>query len=173
MTRSIDNDFIEQVNKHLGIAHKVCRMHFLQAAEQEDVLQEMMFQLWRSYKSYNRAAKFSTWMYRVCLNTALTHLRSNRKMATVPFSEDHLQIADSSVSNKKTETELLMQAISTLPPINKSIILLYLEDLTYQEIADITGFTKSNVSVRIVRIKKQLEYILAEKYKSINHDDYR
>jgi len=173
MTRSIDKDFIEQVNQHLGIAHKVCRMHFSQAEEQEDVLQEMMFQLWRSYKSYTGAAKFSTWMYRVCLNTALAQLRSNKKTATVPFSADHLQIPDSSVSNKKTDTELLMQAIAVLPPINKSIILLYLEDLSYQEIADITGFTRSNVSVRIVRIKQQLENILADKYKSIDHDNIR
>lgn len=173
MTRSIDNDFIEQVNKHLGIAHKVCRMHFSQPEEQEDVLQEMMFQLWRSYKSYNGAAKFSTWMYRVCLNTALSHLRSKKKMATVPFSQDHLQIPDSPNSNKKQETALLMEAIAALPPINRSIILLYLEDLSYQEIADITGFTKSNISVRIVRIKNQLENMLAEKYKSIHHDDNR
>lgn len=173
MARSIDKDFIEQVNQHLGIAHKVCRMHFSQPEEQEDVLQEMMFQLWRSYKSYNGAAKFSTWMYRVCLNTALAQLRCSKRMATVPFSQDHLQIPDSSISTKKKETELLMQAIAALSPINRSIILLYLEDLSYQEIADITGFTKSNVSVRIVRIKQELENRLAEKYKSMYHDDNR
>jgi RNA polymerase sigma-70 factor (ECF subfamily) len=107
-------------------------------------------------------------MYRVCLNTALAQLRSNKKAATVPFSEDHLQIPSSPASNKKQETELLMEAIRALSPINRSIILLYLEDLSYQEIADITGFTRSNVSVRIVRIKQELENLLAEKYKSIS-----
>ncbi|WP_298733399.1 sigma-70 family RNA polymerase sigma factor [uncultured Chitinophaga sp.] len=172
MARSIDKEFIDQVNQHLGIAHKVCRMHFQQPEEQEDALQEMMFQLWRSYNSYNGAAKFSTWMYRVCLNTALAQLRSKKKVV-VPFSPDHLQIPSSPDSKKKQETELLMEAIAALSPVNKSIILLYLEDLSYQEIADITGLTRSNVSVRIVRIKQQLEEILSEKYKSMNYDDFR
>lgn len=154
-------DFLGQINANIGIAHKVCRIYFRDTVDREDVMQEMMYQLWRSHKNFDGRSKFSTWMYSVCLNTALTYrrkIKSNESLSKV-----HNQIPASPASNKEEVTEMLSQAISTLSEVNKAIILLYLEDMSYDEIAEITGLTRSNVSVRIMRAKKELEEKLKDK----------
>jgi RNA polymerase sigma factor (sigma-70 family) len=99
-------------------------------------------------------------MYSVCLNTALTYRKKLKKSESL--STVHNQIPASPASNKEEVTEMLSQAISTLSEVNKAIMLLYLEDMSYDEIAEITGLTRSNVSVRIVRAKKELEGKLKE-----------
>lgn len=156
MKEPLDNDFIKEINQNISIAHKVCNIYYFSSDEREDVFQEMMYQLCRAYPRFQRKAKFSTWMYRVCLNTALTALRKN-KHTKESVSLSHYQIADETDSQPDENMLLLYKAIEKLSPVNKAIILLYLEDLSYEEIADITGLTRSNVSVRLVRIKKELE----------------
>lgn len=163
MADPVDSSFIQQINQSIGIAHKVCRIYFTDPDERDDVLQEMMYQLWRSYARFDGRSKFSTWMYSVCLNTALTYTRKRKKEKTESLSATHHQIADEPSGNQEESIALLFDAIGTLSPLNKAIVLLYLEDLTYEEIATITGLTKSNVSVRLVRIKKELEIILKQK----------
>ena len=157
METALDQTFIEQLNRHLGIAHKVCGLYFDDAAEKQDVVQEMLYQLWRSYPGFDGRSKFSTWMYSVCLNTALTYRRRERKHKSQPLSTSHHQLAEEPAGDQEESLQQLHQAIATLSPLNKAIVLLYLEDLRYEEIAQITGLTKSNVSVRLVRIKKELE----------------
>lgn len=163
MADQLDGSFIEHINQNLGIAHKVCRIYFQDVDEREDVLQEMMYQLWRSYPRFDGRSKFSTWMYRVCLNTALTYRRKIKKEKTESLSLLHHQIADQPSGNQEEAITLLFDAIATLSPVNKAIVLLYLENMSYEEIAAITGLTKSNVSVRLVRIKKELEIQLKAK----------
>jgi RNA polymerase sigma-70 factor (ECF subfamily) len=152
-----DHKFIQDINQNLGIAHKVCHVYFSGSDEREDVLQEMMYQLWRSYPSFQGQSKFSTWMYRVCLNTALTYLRKAKKHKHATISLEHHQIPDIATGELDEQIKLLFEAIGILSPVNKAIVLLYLEDISYEEIAHITGLSKSNVSVRLVRIKKVLE----------------
>jgi RNA polymerase sigma-70 factor (ECF subfamily) len=142
---------LDLINANLGIAHKVCNIYFREPADREDAFQEMMYQLWRSYDRFDGRSKFSTWMYGVCLNTALTYKRKLKE--SEPLSNVHNQIPE---VVKDDITDLLNAAISTLPPVNKAIMLLYLDELSYEEIASIVGLTKSNISVRIVRIKKEL-----------------
>jgi RNA polymerase sigma factor (sigma-70 family) len=154
-------DFLDQINANIGIAHKVCNIYFRDSADREDVIQEMMYQLWRSHQTFDGRSKFSTWMYSVCLNTALTYRRKVRKNESL--SKAHHQIPASPKSDKEEIAEILSQAISILSEVNKAIMLLYLEDMSYDEIADITGLTRSNVSVRIMRAKKELESILKDK----------
>jgi len=163
MSEHIDNTFIQHINQNLGVAHKVSRIYFQDADHRKDVLQEMMYQLWRSYPHFDGHSKFSTWMYSVCLNTALTYKRKNKKQKTESLSLVHDQIPESSSTNKEEAINFLFDAISMLSPLNKAIMLLYLDDLSYDEIADITGLTKSNVSVKLVRIKRELEQLLKEK----------
>ena len=150
-------DFLEQINSNIGIAHKVCNIYFRDSDEREDVMQEMMYQLWRSHKSFDGRSKFSTWMYRVCLNTVLTYRRKNKNDRKESLSNVHHQIAAPQPNGKEETMEMLSKAIESLSPVNKAIILLYLEDMSYEEIATITGLTKTNVSVRIMRAKKELE----------------
>lgn len=162
MNKQIDSNFLEVINQNIGIAHKVCRIYFQDADEREDLLQEMMYQLWRSYPRFDGHSKFSTWMYSVCLNTALTYKRKTVKHKVERLSESHHQIAEQHTGTNHEDIRLLYDAIATLSSLNKAIILLYLENMSYDEIASITGLTKSNVSVKLVRIKKELELRLSE-----------
>ena len=145
---------LDLINANMGIAHKVCNTYFREPADREDALQEMMYQLWRSYGRFDGRSKFSTWMYGVCLNTALTYERKNRSK-NEELTEAHDRIEE--VNDDDEKIELLAKQIETLSPVNKAIMLLYLEEMSYEEIAEITGLTKSNVSVRIVRAKKELK----------------
>lgn len=157
MTEALDQAFLSEVNKNLGIAHKVARLYFTDPDERDDVIQEMMYQLWRSYRRFSGRSKFSTWMYSVCLNTALTYVRKSSRRRSEPLSETHMQIADTISEGKEEKITRMYQAIGKLSPLNKAIIMLYLDDLSYEEIASVTGLTKSNVGVRLVRIKGELE----------------
>jgi RNA polymerase sigma factor (sigma-70 family) len=157
MKDSLNDAFIQQINQNLGIAHKICRIYFIDADDRDDVLQEMMYQLYKSYTSFNERSKFSTWMYSVCLNTALTYRRKDRTRKHEVLTTAHEQIAAPIVSDKAEAINSLYKAVSTLPPLSRAIVLLYLEDMSYDEIAEITGLSKANVGVRLVRIKRSLE----------------
>jgi RNA polymerase sigma factor (sigma-70 family) len=171
MNSSLEDQFLEDLNKNMGIIHRVCTTYFFyENEEREDVLQEIIYQLWKSYPSFNGASQFSTWMYKVAINTAITHIRKNKKAhqkekLTAQFN----QVAESNEQvHLEEKIKWLYAAIDTLSQVDKAIILLYLEEHSYEEIAAITGLTKTNVSVRLVRIKKALE----EKFKTIITNQY-
>lgn len=167
MADHLDSTFIGHINQNLGIAHKVGRIYFEDDDEREDVLQEMMYQLWRSYPGFDGRSKFSTWMYRVCLNTAITYLRKNKKGKNETLSLEHYQIADTVSEDMEEAITLLLHAIGNLSGLNKAIVLLYLDNISYGEIASVTGLSRSNVGVRLIRIKKELEKQLRTKIKAI------
>nr|WP_294944037.1 sigma-70 family RNA polymerase sigma factor [uncultured Mucilaginibacter sp.] len=157
--------FINHINENIGIIHKICNIYFTDADDRKDAYQEILYQLWRSYASFKGDAKFSTWMYKVALNTAITyHRKSNRQHNTNMLAEDLEQFAGSDEQQHVNERmALLYAAINTLNATDKAISLLYLEDNSYDEIAAITGLSKTNVSVRLVRVKLKLK----EKLKNI------
>jgi len=157
MEAPLEDIFIETVNQNIGIAHKVCRIYFPNEADREDVLQEMFYQLWRSYPAFRGESKFTTWMYRVCLNTALTYFKKSKKNQSETLSPSHQNIPDSAAERSGDDTATLYAMIERLSPLNKSIVLLYLEGYRYEEISAITGLTLSNVSVKLVRIKQELK----------------
>ncbi|MEO8234597.1 MAG: sigma-70 family RNA polymerase sigma factor [Flavobacterium sp.] len=154
---NLSKSFLIQINQNTGILHKVSKIYFDGKEDREDVIQEMMYQLWHSFSTFNGNSKFSTWMYRVCINTALTYNRKNRKkiVITVPNIPDTIEVLDN--DSLEESIVILMHCISKLTKLNKAIILLFFENLTYEEIASITGLSKSNVSVRLVRIKREIE----------------
>jgi RNA polymerase sigma factor (sigma-70 family) len=163
MANDIDSTFLNLINENLGIAHKITRVYFDDPASREDVIQEMMYQLWRSFKSFDNRSKFSTWMYRVCLNTALTHFTKAKRTQSESLATHHQDIPD--VGNDDDEMNTLLVAISTLSKLDRAIVLLYLEDMSYDEIAVVTGLSHGNVSVRLFRIRKKLEAVV----KRLNH----
>jgi RNA polymerase sigma-70 factor (ECF subfamily) len=160
MSDHIDSSFIRMINTHIGIAVKISRVYGQNLEEREDLLQEMMYQLWRSFSGFDHRSKFSTWMYRVCLNTALTFKRKTLQGKVESLSLEHYEIPDQAIENREEAIAMLYKAIATLTPLNKAVIMLSLEELSYEEIAQITGLSRSNVSVRLVRIKKELEKLL-------------
>ncbi len=142
-----------------GIIHKVCSIYCDQEEDRQDLFQEILAQLWKSYRGFRNESKFSTWMYRVALNTAITSFKKNRRYPSVSrLTGDNYQIADDSCSQETDENiALLKQAIAKLSGIEKSIILLYLENKSYEEIAEITGITQNYVRVKMNRIKTKLK----------------
>ncbi|WP_128547357.1 RNA polymerase sigma factor [Larkinella soli] len=157
MTDRLEQTFLEQINDHLGIAHKVCRIYFQDQEERADLLQEMLYQLWKSYPDFGGRSRFTTWMYRVCLNTALGWRKKSKRKGWESLALRHQQIPEPAADPGEEHRQALFRAIATLSPLNKAIVFLYLDEVSYEEIAGITGLTRSNVSVRLVRIKKELE----------------
>lgn len=159
--------FTELIENNKGIVHKVALIFSRTLHDKEDLYQEICLQLWRSFESYRGDAKLSTWLYRVALNTAISSVRTkNRNIETVALvPERHYQIKD---PEKDEMTASLFQAIGLLQNIDRAIVLLWLEEKTYEEISEITGLTKTAVSVRLVRVRKKLEEIL----KKLENEQY-
>jgi RNA polymerase sigma factor (sigma-70 family) len=139
---------------------RICRFYERDRGLQEDLYQEICFQAWRSFKSFEGKAQASTWLYRVAVNTALGHVRKNSKRKTEGLAESHYQVAQAPAVERQLEQEeqmrALHRAIAHLGKLDQTLILLYLEELDYKEMAEVTGLTVSNVGVRLNRIRKKL-----------------
>lgn len=155
---TLDKDFVELIRIHQKLVHKVCNVYCYTIEDRKDLFQDIVLQLWRSYPSFKGRASLSTWMYRVALNTAITQQRK-KKTQTVPLEQVTNQ--EPIDDDQQYDHALLKALINELDKIDKSLILLYLEQKNYTEIAEILGLSKTNVSVKLVRIKKKL----AKKFK--------
>jgi len=147
------------MEKNRGIIHKICLMYTSNLADKEDLYQEISLQLWRSFRTYRSESKFSTWLYRVALNTAISSVRKDRKrIETVQLGQsDHFVGRD---SEQEGMTQMLFKAVSSLNKVDRAIILLWLEEKKYAEISEVMGISQSAVSVRLVRIRERLKSIM-------------
>lgn len=137
-------------------------MYCDQEEERRDLFQEVVLQLWRAYDSFRGQAKVSTWMYRIALNTAITGFRKQKRrphMETLPDSSTVLPSYDPDYEQDE-KRKLLYQAIDQLSEIEKAIVMLHLEDHSYDEIAEIVGITSNHVGVKLNRIKGKLRKIM-------------
>lgn len=150
--------FVQLVNEHQNIIHKICRLYRNTREDREDLFQEIVFQLWKSAPSFSARAKFSTWLYRVALSTALASFR--KKTIAVVYTETLPETADNTTGNGQEQQ--LWQALSRLPDSDKALMALYLENLSYQEIGDILGVTHNNVGVKLTRAKNRLQQLLKQ-----------
>ncbi|MCW3121390.1 MAG: polymerase, sigma-24 subunit, subfamily [Flavipsychrobacter sp.] len=157
-TAQLTHDFTELIKQHERIIHKVCNLYIINNPEDyKDLYQEIILQTWTAFPKFKHDAKVSTWLYRIALNTAISHKRSgSRKISAVPFDADLAQVADGKDS-ADDEYLLLWQLIRQLPQLEKALILLYLEDNSYEEIAAIMGLTVTNTGTRLGRIKEKLK----------------
>lgn len=152
--------FIDVLEQNHNRILRICRFYERNPSEQEDLYQEICFQAWRSFDSFQGKAQLNTWLYRVAVNTALGHVRKASKRNTEGIKESHYQLhieakADAALE-KNEQMEALYKAIGSLNKLERTLILLYLEELDYKEMASITGLTVNNVGVRLNRIKKKL-----------------
>lgn len=160
----LKESFVESINDHLDIIHKVSNVYAHTTEDREDLFQEIIYQLWRSYGSYRKEAKFSTWMYRVAINTALMTLRKcSPDYENLAIPVETIKYEEQTGSGE--EIEILYKAINQLNCSEKAIILLYLEQKSYREIAEVIGLTEKNISVKIVRIKEKLQKKISNYYK--------
>ena len=155
-TTAIKKAFTEMIAQNKGIIYKVSSSYCSKKADREDLAQEIILNLWKSFPRFEEVYKFSTWMYRIALNVAISYYRrETRTVIHAPFDES-LVIFDE-VSEEDENVSLLFRFIGELREMDRSVILLYLEDKGYREIAEITGITETNVATKISRIKQILK----------------
>ena len=151
-------EFIEIIKENEGLIYKVTKVYSYSKEDEQDLYQEIVYQLWKSFSSFRNESKISTWMYRIALNTSIAHLnKEKRKRDHVPVDESLLNNTDTTDFLMDERSEVLFALIKKLNDVEKGIILLYLEGKTYAEIAGITGFTSSNVATRLGRIKQKIK----------------
>jgi RNA polymerase sigma-70 factor, ECF subfamily len=151
------------MEKNQGIIFKVSSMYCPNKECRKDLFQEIIMQLWRSFPSYNGKSKFSSWMYRVAINTAISQFRKDKR-SKIDFVSDISEnfLNEELFEEKEERIQILQKAIGKLSKGEKAIIILYMDDYPYEEIAEIVGISISNVGVKINRIKKKLQQILKE-----------
>lgn len=149
--------FLQELERHQGIIHKICRIYRQTVEDREDLFQEIVFQLWRSAPGFRGEAAFSTWMYRIALSTAIATFR--RKKPDIRYLPELPEHAEAPEPHSHRE-EALLEALSRLEPDEKALITLYLEDLSYREIAGITGLTENAVGARLSRLRKKIQQLI-------------
>ncbi len=161
------SEFQHIIDQHYAILYKIARVYSQDKADFEDLYQEMLIQLWQSFSRFQKQSKLSTYIYRVVLNTALTHQRkAKRQVQAIPLEDQAFRLPDTSVQfaakahEKEKKIDLLYQCINALKKEDRAIILLHLEGKSYEEMAEIMGLSTSNIGVRLLRLKKKLQKLL-------------
>jgi RNA polymerase sigma-70 factor (ECF subfamily) len=157
-------EFVNRVHEHRAMLHKVCNLYCFSAHDRQDLFQEIIVQLWKSWPKFRGEAKFGTWLYRIALNTAITGLRKQKKQfrsidpgglpaetPDIPYPEE-----------KEEQLQQLYVAIGQLTEVEKALVMLYLEDKSYDEMEEILGMNQNNLRVKMNRIKEKLRKITRE-----------
>jgi RNA polymerase sigma-70 factor (ECF subfamily) len=157
---SAKDKFLTIIQENKKLIFKVCNSYCKDEEDRKDLVQEVIIQLWKSFPNYNPQYKLSTWMYRIALNVAISFYRKEhpRKERTIQIDDILINIADDNPQHDLDEkVGLLHTFINQLDELNKALMLLYLDDNSYKEIADILGITETNVATKISRIKQRLK----------------
>lgn len=151
-----------ELGNNQNIVHKVCTLYTNDRDSHKDLFQEITIQLWKAYPKFRGESKFSTWMYRVALNTAITlYRKSKRTIQTQDYESVVFKIkADTYDQTEEQQLKLMYGAVKQLGDIEKALVFLYLEDKNYTEIAETLGITEVNARVKMNRIKNKLRTIL-------------
>jgi RNA polymerase sigma-70 factor (ECF subfamily) len=160
-----EKEFMDKIIQNEDIIYKICNIYSPSYEDRQDLKQEIIYQLWRSYTSFRGDSKFQTWMYRVALNTAIYY---NKKKVLLTTDLSNVEVEEEE-GLKELEEQLrqLYLAIRTLNQLDRAIIFLYLEKRSYEQIGEITGTSTKNVSVRIVRIKEKLRQIIKKQVNNV------
>ena len=150
-----EKKFTQMVREQKSTIYLVCYMFSKDKSEVDDLVQEVLLNLWRGFGSFEGRSDIRTWVYRVSLNTCISSARKKKRFGTLPLNMDIDLFDESDADNR--QTGLLHRRISRLQPFDRAIVLLWLENLSYEEIGQIVGISTKNVSVRLVRIKEQLK----------------
>jgi RNA polymerase sigma factor (sigma-70 family) len=151
------SEFVDIIKENEGLIYKVAKLYTNSRENEQDLYQEIVYQLWKSFPSFRNDAKPSTWMYRVALNTSIGYLdKEKRKGNHLPIDDFLLNTAEATNTLKEERFAIMYAHIKALNTIEKGIIFLYLEGKSYEEIAGITGFSVTNIGTRLGRIKQKL-----------------
>jgi RNA polymerase sigma-70 factor, ECF subfamily len=158
----LDGDFLALLNEYRGAVHRVCRNYANGIDDREELLQEIVYQLWRAFPSYRREAAPITWIYRIALNTAISALRRRtRRPPHVPL-EAAPEPASAPAGSDSSQVELLYRAMRRLGEVERGLLLCYLDGLSYREIGDVLGISETNVGARLSRTRARLQELVKE-----------
>ena len=155
-------DFLHQLRENQGIIHKICRIYTDNIHDHEDLFQEIVIQTWKSYSDYRGDSKFSTWIYKIGLNTALALFKKkNYKKEELHENLTHFKIYDDNNHEEKdAQIQAMYDAIHLLSDVEKALIMMFLEDKPYKEISEILGITEGNARVKMNRTKEKLRTLI-------------
>jgi RNA polymerase sigma-70 factor (ECF subfamily) len=167
MTRSTDasrDEFHALLDRHRKIVLKVASTYAREPADRADLAQDIVTQCWRAYSSYDETRVFSTWMYRIALNVAISFARGNehRHRHSVAFDDALHDVAAGTDFENDDRVRALYRCIDTLDPLNRALLILYLDERSQREIAEILGITETNVATKIGRLKERLRNDMSE-----------
>lgn len=151
-----EEEFLKQVSDNQDIIHKVCRMYADAPQDRQDLFQEVLLNAWKGSKNYRGEAKFTTWLYRVALNTAITHLRKESRNPVKESLTNQLASIPEKTIQVNEQVAVMYEAINKLSSIDKALVLLYLDEYDHNEIGNMLGITANNVAVKLNRIKARL-----------------
>lgn len=156
-----EKQFLALVQKHKGILHKVGRMYMDTLEDREDLHQEIIIQLWKSYPNFKGQSEFSTWMYRVAVNTAITYFKKEKRRSDT-FSYDIAKEPEQENYDpeKDKQLEIFYKAVQHLSPVEKAVILYFMEGLSHKEVGMQLGISEVNARVKLNRTKEKLQNII-------------
>lgn len=155
--KSNQEEFLKMLSAYQGIIHKVNQIYFKSKADKEDNFQEVVCQLWRSFPTFRNKEKPASWIYAVAINTSITKIRIDSRIEFFDTVPDIATVDPCEQHEQNENYQRLINALHGLNEIDKSVILLYMEDYSYEEIAEIIGMSSSNIGVKIHRLKVQLQ----------------
>ncbi len=151
------DEFVTLIERHRKIVFKVAHTYCWSANDRDDLVQDILVQAWRAFPGYDAARPFSTWLYRIALNVAISWVRGHgrRQYATVPFDHQQHDIA-AAAPEEDDRVRALYSVIQGLDPLSRALLLLYLDDHSYRDMAGILGLTETNVATKISRLKQRI-----------------
>lgn len=156
-----EQEFLTRIDKHKGILYKVSKMYMDTRDDQEDLFQEIICQLWKAYETFKGESQFSTWMYRVAINTAIIFLKKEkRKVDKYELSSSNIRDEESDFEEKENQIEHFYKAVQKLEKIDKAIIFYQLEGFSHKEIGENLGISEGNARVKLNRAKEKLKEII-------------
>ena len=155
------DQFQNLIESHRGILYRVSNSYCSNPDDREDLIQEIIFQLWRSFPTFDESKSFSTWMYRIALNVAISNLRTDRVRATHIVSADNRILEAVEATANISETALMLnQLIEQMEPLNRALMLLFLDGFSHRDISEVLGISETNVATKISRLKKTIQQTL-------------
>ncbi|MFY9607732.1 MAG: sigma-70 family RNA polymerase sigma factor [Blastocatellia bacterium] len=165
LSEDAERGFLALLGRHEQLINKVVRIYAVDLENRRDLYQEIVYQLWRSFGSFKGESSISTWLYRVALNTAITSLRKSKKVPEHTELDDQFITTPGSfdISDRSEQVQQLYSAIRSLGEVDRALVILYLEELSYKEISEVLGLTEDNVGVKLNRIKTRLRVLIGAK----------
>lgn len=156
---AVEKQFEQRIKEHQLLIHKVCSLYAWEKSDRQDLFQDIVIQLWKAYPKFKGESKFSTWLYRVALNTAITGLRKQKDFIDSYEPAALPQYEDEAGKTEEEQLKMLYQAIARLNEVERAVIMLYMEERSYEEMEEILGITQGNLRVKMNRIKEKLRQL--------------